>query len=69
MAENKHHGSRLTYWICGAIAAAIAEGLPEIHIRELLTKAGVVSLQADALQKVANGICDFESANQIHWLG
>lgn len=45
MTETSGHGSNLTYWICGAIVAAIALALTLPHVAESLEVGGELFLR------------------------
>jgi type II secretory ATPase GspE/PulE/Tfp pilus assembly ATPase PilB-like protein len=49
------------------IANAIAHGETEDELRVRLRSAGAISLEADAMHKVATGITDPAEALAIHW--
>ena len=48
--------------------SAIASGVTEAELRAKLADQGMVSLNADALSKVAQGITDLDEAMRIRWL-
>jgi type II secretory ATPase GspE/PulE/Tfp pilus assembly ATPase PilB-like protein/nucleotide-binding universal stress UspA family protein len=50
------------------IRSAISAGATESDLRGLFTDRGMVSLNADALAKVAGGITDLDEAMRVRWL-
>lgn len=50
------------------IEEIVAAGLPEHEIDRMIKENGIVSLQVDGYQKVADGIVDFQETQSVHWL-
>jgi type II secretory ATPase GspE/PulE/Tfp pilus assembly ATPase PilB-like protein len=50
------------------LSACIVRGESEGMLRQRLIEAEMVPLRLDVLQKVAQGICDFDEAMGVHWL-
>jgi len=50
------------------LAAAVARGVSEEELRQLLRSTGTLSLTADGLKKVADGITSMAEVRQMHWL-
>jgi len=50
------------------LAAAVSRGVSEEELRQLLRSTGTLSLTADGLKKVADGITSMAEVRQMHWL-